>query len=601
MKKIILGLLLITATNLQAQIPMWALHPTYDMIKPLNNGNFVVTKNGKQGILDAQESQIVPIKYDKIDFFIGNMGLIYNDNKLIAYTNDNGEMKDVSNMDYKTVCLDRFSDGYLAVSNQSGYYFLKDNGDTPLGPYTFVYPFSEGYAWVKVPKSAKHVTDGGYTFDVLSAETGQPVYLALGEYDKSDIDFISTSSNGKCIIVLKKQFFEYDYKAETLTPLSTDNNPGNKKTRVTANERPVKVNVEGDRFSIQAKQGYFTFDPMMRLTGITYTGQPTQYFEVPQPPVVTMESPIAPVGYNDTKLLGLNYLGKEVLSAQFDEVDRRWDDNVLVKQNGKYGVITFDPKHTCKFVLNEKMNIGFEHKSVVTNIKVTCPPYMKLPLMTLSSLDKNCTINIDTRKENTNIETAVLSYNCTLEMPEEVGLEQTRSAVRFSINYDGLKFTPASIPFTAWYINNYTVELLSHQQNGSVLTAEFLVRNTGQHDGINYFRDVSIETDDSTNCEFTKVTEEMYSARLSGFQESTVNFSVDITEDGCPTITYPFSINVKGNTASSAKGKGKDKGTDATEQKQEVVQSKASVKHKSVKQNKPKPAPKKEEKKIILK
>ena len=592
MKKIVLGLMLLTATSLQAQIPMWAIHPNYDKIKPLNSGNYVVSKNGKQGMLNAQEKEILPIKYDKIDFFNGDMGLLYNDNKFVGYTNDQGQVKDVAGMGYKTVCLDRFSDGYLAVSNTSGYYYLSDKSDNPLGPYTYAYPFSEGYAWVKVPKSPKHVLDGGYTFDVLSADNGQPATLALGEYDKEDIDFISTSSNGKCIIVLKKRFFEYNYKTETLTPLALDNDPDNKKTRVMANERPVNVKFEGDRFSIQFKQGYMTFDPMMRLTSITYTGQPTQTFEVPQPPVMTMQSAISIATYEGTQLLGLKYLGKDVLSAQFEVVDRRWDDYALVKQNGRYGVVKFDPSHTCRFTLNGNKNIGFEHKTVNTDIKVTCPPYMQLPLMTLSSLDKTCTISIDTRKENTNVETATLSYDCTMEIPEETGLEQTKSKVRFAINYDGLKFVPAEITFNTWYINNYTVQLLSHQLNGNVLTAELRVSNTGQHDGLNYFRDVNIEAEDSVICSFNKLTEELYSAHLSEFKENIVRFSVDITEDGCPTISYPFSINVKGNAIVATKEKEKDDET--TEPK--VVQSKASVKRKG---NKPKSTTKKE--KIILK
>jgi len=589
MKKIVLGLMLLTASSMQAQIPMWAIHPNYDKIKPLNSGNYVVSKNGKQGMLDAQEKEILPIKYDKIDFFNGDMGLLYNDNKLVGYTNDQGKVTDVTGMQYKTVCLDRFSDGYLAVSNTSGYYYLSNKSETPIGPFTYAYPFSEGYAWVKMPKSTKHVLDGGYTFDVLSADNGQPATLALGEYEKEDIDFISTSSNGKCIIVLKKRFFEYNYKTETLTPLSIDNDL-DKKNRVMANERPVKVNFEGDRFSIQFKQGHMTFDPMMRLTSITYSGQPTQNFEVPEPPVMTMQSAISIATYEDTQLLGLKYLGKDVLSAQFDVVDRRWDDFALVKQNGRYGVVKFDPSHTCRFTLNGNKNIGFEHKTVNTDIKVTCPPYMQLPLMTLSSLDKTCAISIDTRKENTNVETATLSYDCTMEIPEETGLDQTKSKVRFAINYDGLKFVPAEIVFNTWYINKYTVQLLSHQLNGNMLTAELRVSNTGQNDGINYFRDVNIEAEDSVICSFTKVTEELYSAHLSEFKENTVRFSVDITEDGCPTISYPFSINVRGNTVVAVKER--EKNSETTEPK--VVQSSASVKR-----NKQKPAPKKE--KIILK
>ena len=589
MRKFILGWMLIMGTCLQAQIPTWVLHPTYDKIKPLNNGNFVVSKNGRQGMLNAQEQEILPIKYDKVEFFSGDMGLLYNDNRFVGYTDDQGQQKDVTDKGYKTYILDRFSDGYLAVKNASGYYYLSPRRDMPLGPYTEACPFSEGYAWVKVPKSAKHVTDGNFTFDVLSAQTGQPATLMLDGYLKEDIDFISTSSNHRSIIVLKKRFYEYNYRTETLTPLSTDAD-GDERGRVMANERPVKVNFEGDRFIIQFKQGYMTFDPLMRLTGITYNGQPTQTFEVPQPPVLTMQSAITPTTSEGTQLLGLKYLGKDVLSAQFDAVDRRWDDFALVKLNGRYGVIKFEPKHNCRFTLNENKNVGFEHKTVNSSIKVICPPFMQLPLMSITSLDNTCTVNIDTRQESSNVETAVLSYDCTLQLPDDIGLNQAKATTaRLAINYDGLTFTPTEIPFRAWYINNYTVQLLSHQLQGDELTAEIRISNTSQRDGANYFRIVNIVADDSLDCSLSKLTEEVYSASLSGITGNIVRFTVNITEDGCPTIPYPFTINLKGNTVVAGKEEVED---------EEPKPAAIHPKHKPA--SKPK-TPKKEEKKFILK
>ena len=582
MRKFFLGLMLLSVISLQAQIASWVLHPTYDKIKPLNNGNYVVSKNGRQGMLNAQEQEILPIRYDKVEFFSGDVGLLYNDNRFVGYTDDNGKVKDVTDMGYKTYILDRFSDGYLAVKSASGYYYLTPKKELPMGPYTEACPFSEGYAWVKVPKSAKHVVDGDYTFDVLSAKTGEPVMLMLDGFIKDDIDFISSSSNGRCIIVLKKRFYEYNYRTETLTPLSTDDDE-DRGDRVMANERPVKVNFEGDRFLIQFKQGYMTFDPLMRLTGITYNGQPTRTFEVPQPPVMTMQSPITTSTFEGTQLLGLKYLGQDVLSAQFDAVDRRWGDLALVRQNGRYGVVRIDPKHSCRFTLNGNKNIAFEHKTVNTDLRVICPPSMQLPLMTLTSLDNTCTVSIDTRQENSNVETAILSYDCTLQIPDNIGMGQTYAKARLAINYDGLKYMPTEIPFNAWYVRNYTVEMLSHQLNGDELTAEIQITNANPHEGMNYFRNVNIEAEDSVECSFSKMSEERYIAIMHGFTQNTVRFNVYVTEDGCPTIPYPFSINVRGNGQASAAPK-----------------ADGAVKRKPA--SKPKPAtPKKEEKKFILK
>lgn len=592
MRKILLSIILISSMCAYGQVAKWVIHPSYDHIRMLGDGYYIVSQNKKYGILDATEKEIVPLQYDSISPFNSHMGLLFNDGKCIGYTSDKGEVHDFSAHQYKLGSMSRFSDGYLAVYNITGYWYVRAEDGSAIGPYAYASPFCEGYAWVRAPKSMKHILDGGYTYDILDAKTGKSAELNLGEdYDQEDIDFISSPSNGKSIIVLKKRFYEYEYKSAKLTPLSTDGDLENKKSRVIANERPVKVNTEEKGYSIMFKQGTMTFDHLMRLTGIGYTGQPSRQIAVPQDEVPDPKSSIKAIVYNGTDLLGLQYDGKEVLPAQFDEVVKVWDNEALVQQKGKYGVVSVDSKASCRFVLNEGLDIGFEHKTAKSNIKVVCPPYMTLSLMTLSSEDDNCRINIDTRRENVNVETAVLSYETTLNIPEEIGLERTPSSVKFSLNYDGLKFSPAIIPYNKWYINNYAVQMLSHQVSGSVLTAEIMIRNTGQRDGMNYFRDVNIEAEDSVICSFSKMTEELYTARMYGWRDKEVRFNVDITEDGCPTISYPFEINVR-----SSNNAVKEKESDAASDKPAIVNATGKVKKKS----KAKPATKKDDKKVLF-
>ena len=251
--------------------------------------------------------------------------------------------------------------------------------------------------------------------------------------------------------------------------------------------------------------------------------------------------------------------------------------------NGKYGVLSVDTIHKCRFVLNDNMAIGFEHKTANTNIKAVCPPYMKPSLMTLTSEDENCHINIDTRKESTNVETAVLSYQCVLNIPEEIGLDKSSTNTKFALNYDGLKLTTNIIPFDTWYVNNYTAQIAKHTIEGSVLTAEVIVNNRSQSSK-NFFRDVTIEAEDSVICNMTKITEEMYQARFYGWKEGTLRFSVDITEDGCPTLSYDQSIAISTG-----------KKTDKPVETEAPVVAQAKIKRRVTKAA----TPKKEEKKII--
>lgn len=582
MKNIVLAALLFMTTSVGAQVPRWVLHPKYDNIEMLGNGFYLVTNNGRTGVMNASEKEVVPLQYDKVSPFNTHYALIYKDGRFVGYMSDQGRVKEFPAGQYQVAEQPSFYDGYLVVSNINGYFYLRASDDEVIGPFTGAMPFTEGYAVVKVPNNPKKVLGGDYTIQVLSAKTGKLERLNLGEYDTDDVDFISGVSNGKSIIVLKKRFHEYDFSKGTLTPIHIDGNIANKKSRVMANERPVQVMSGENGFLVQFKTGQMTFDPLMRLTSIEYVGQGKKVVDVPEVAKEEKKSPIQSKAFPGTDLLGLNYNGKEILSAQFEKVSALWGNEAQVMTGGKYGILSVDPDHSCRFVLNDNMAIGFEHKTATTNIKAVCPPYMKPSLMTLNSEDENCHINIDTRKENTNVETAVLSYQCSMDIPEEIGLDKSSTNTKFALNYDGLKLTAKVLPFDTWYVNNYTVQIMKHNIEGSVLNAEILVNN-GAMGGKNFFRDVQVEAEDSVVCNLTKITEEMYQARFYGWKDGTLRFSVDITEDGCPTLSYARSIAI--NTG---------KKTGKSEEEAPVV-AQAKIKRKA----KARPAAKKEEKKVI--
>ena len=516
------------------QIPYWAIHPNYTSISMLGNGLYVVSQNGKYGMLNSDEEVIVPLKYDDISAFSSHTALLYEGGKFVAIVSDAGKVTDVASYAYTPLegCL--FSDGYLPVKNSSGCFYINAETGESIGPYSEGRPFYEGYAVVNEPKSLKHIFDGSSVLKCLSAKT---------ESDDEDLDFISSASNGKSIVVIKKRVFEYDYRNGVISPLSSDGTD-NKKSRVYVSERPVVLTKTEKGYSMQLKQGRMTFDSQLRLTGIQYNGQELKTYEPPKKINPEINSVFGNLSYDDTKLLGLSYNKKEFLPAQFEEIGLLWGNDALVKSDGKYGVITVDTKNSCKYMLNDNLDLGFEHKALKTNVKVVCPPYMKLPLMSLTSFDENCLINTDTRKESSNVESVVLSYDCTLSIPEKIGLERTPCYATIGLKYDGLRFLPQEISFNTWYINNYIVELPKHQVTDEVLDVDILVKNNTS--GIQaFFKDVAIEADDSVSCTITKITEELYNARLYGWKSDKVNFNIDVTEDGCPTITYGFSLDVK--------------------------------------------------------
>lgn len=531
----------------QAQVPQWRLHPKYNSIELLGNGFYVVSDNGKYGIMNSQEKEVVPLTYDKLAPFHSHMSLLYKNQQYVGFVSDQGQTHlfnfDNPSEQYEIVGEPRFYENYLLVKNRIGYYYLRASDGRALGPYADGRPFCNGYAVVNVPESQKKVFNGDYTIQLLSGKTGELVKLNLGEYSLDDIDFISSVCNDKCIIVLKKRFHEYNVNTGILTPIHTDGDITNKKSRVTANERPLLIQKSGNNYVVSFKLGQMTFDPMMRLASIAYTGQETSQMVIPQETKEEHTSQMKSRSADGTSLLGISYNGEEILRPQFDKVADLWHDEALVLVGGKYGVVGIDPSRSCRYVLNDNMAIGFEHKTVNTSVKVVCPPYMKPALMMLTSEDKNCHISPDSRKETTNVESAVLSYQCSLNIPDEIGLEKSSANTKFSLKYDDLKLTPHKISFDTWYINTYNVEVQKQGHEGDALKANVYIKAKSQNR--NFFRTVAIEPEDTTvTCELTKVNEEEFSALFSGVKDGPLLFSVDITEDGCPTLSYNQKLTV---------------------------------------------------------
>ena len=106
-----------------AQVARWVLHPKYDSIKMLGTGYYVVTNNGKYGMVDSNEKEVVPLAYDSIAPFASHQALLFNNNKYMAYVSDQGELHQAN--DYELTGTSVFVDGYLLVHKNDGYHFIR--------------------------------------------------------------------------------------------------------------------------------------------------------------------------------------------------------------------------------------------------------------------------------------------------------------------------------------------------------------------------------------------------------------------------------------------------------------------------------------------
>ena len=160
MRNIAIIALILLTTSANAQVPHWSLHPKYASIEMLGDGHYLVSDNGKYGMMNAEKKTIVPLQYEKVSPFRSNTALLYNQGKFVGYMSDKGRVKEFPAGQFQVAEQPSFYDGYLLVSNIEGYFYIRATDDAVIGPFTGGMPFQEGYAIVKVPKNPKKVLGG---------------------------------------------------------------------------------------------------------------------------------------------------------------------------------------------------------------------------------------------------------------------------------------------------------------------------------------------------------------------------------------------------------------------------------------------------------
>ena len=156
---IIIGLL--TVLPSVSQTVQWAVRPTSAQIE--NYGNLLkVRKAGKCGLFDLNNNEIVPVAYDSISPFRDGMSLVMNkvgDQLKIEGVMSDGdyELMPVSETVYATRYM-FFSEGKMPVKGTGGWGYLDTDGNVVIPcQFQMAYPFSEGFASVKIDNKTYYV------------------------------------------------------------------------------------------------------------------------------------------------------------------------------------------------------------------------------------------------------------------------------------------------------------------------------------------------------------------------------------------------------------------------------------------------------------
>ena len=544
-KYVILLLTLASAVAVQAQVARWVLHPRYDEIRAFGNSMYLVYNEGKCGLVDNQENELLPTQYDRIEAFRNGYAVVMNTqtNKMVGYTDGNGNLANMESEGYQIVNgYPYFSCGYLLVEKEGSYYFINGKTRDVIGPYAEAYPFFDNIACVKKyedPGKKK----GNLYYAYIDARTGMD-YAADSGWENSDINFLSSASNGKAIMVYKKKFYSLNVAAQKTTPLYVDSTMS-KKAQITAPSKDITPIIDNENQVVMAKNGEFVFDPLRRLVSSRYADQePVKYS------IARYTEPIASthisVFAGEDNLLGLNYNGELLLPAQFTYVKPiNKPEEAIVKVKGKCGVIIVEANRNFEFELKDKDKeesskaIGFQHDTKIARLTLRMPSTIKSSETTIRSKSADCKIPESERDTRDNLRVNSVWYNCELKIPQNIQMTEQDFTYTVAVNYEGIRSKDYDITVKEWYIQNYQFEITNKESKDSTLFVEFRIDNP---ESKTYLKEVKCATEPEYDCRWTPISEGNFRCEIPYGAYKKLNFIVRLKEGQCPELQWQEEI-----------------------------------------------------------
>ena len=529
--------------SVQAQIARWVVEPMYDSIEMIDGRLMKVSLNGKSGLLNINGAMVLPAVYDSITAFNEERALLFINNEFLGFTDCQGQVVRLDNKEYELPSgNNRFYNGLLLVKKHGQYIYVDTSGEEVYGPYAEAYPFFGRSACVKAYVDYEKNPQKVY-YDYVNLDGN---LFMLQKYDKKDITFMSSFHNGIAIIAIKRKFYTINEEDLVLEPISIDGS-SHKDSLVVADRKGINVVKCDEGYKVNAKNALFVFDDMMRPLYWDAAGKTRKTFEyLPEKErKYTSRFSVQSAGNK----MGLHFDGAEFLPPQFDKVLHVEDKLAIVMTGGKCGVLTIDEKNKFLFKLNNNENIGFNHQFYEAKLTAMMPPYIKCASATVTSLTDNCEIQIESRTENENVERNTLGYDCRLSIPKNLTDTLTIHDYYYSLKYDGFLSVPYKVSISQWYVKYYEVKLsntdFTLKSINDTISVEFdlIKTDVARNDKNNYFKEIEVVAYNLENQPVVnKITENHFSFQLFGIDQEYVNFSVRITEVGCPAIEYPFEM-----------------------------------------------------------
>lgn len=540
------------------QVAKWLIPPVYDNIQMAKGEKLIITDSLNNRTLWTQsgerlttitDNQLFPFKdgYAVTTTIGGNL--------ITGFFDRKGNHKEIPPC-HVTYSMPYFSDNYLLVYKDNYYRFVNTKGEISMGEYVDAYPFSNGYASCRTYANFEKLKDPYYL--LISKEWKQIGFSYEGKlFEDDDIDFISSVNDMNiAIVVAKHKLYFFNGKDKSLSPIFAKKHESNIKTQAKLDgDISECLKKESDTVSVlRAKCGksdyiQIQFDKLMIPQSITYADGEETVYDKKQEVEIPQETSLIIV--KEGQEYGVNW-GKEmeVLPPQFDEIITCFKDRALVRLNGKCGMLKLNKDLKFSITINDGEKIGFKHKKYKTTIRMDMPNIISTENAWVEVDSKSgCEVDLPSGEKKETSFGNNIRYDCVLSIPDSLSDEMYgdfRNEITYPtiVCYDGLKSPVIPYKVMAWHYKYYNVDEIESERiiKDGVLSFTFNI-NAERNPGDEYYPlKPTIQLDDSLDYDLDKISETRYKCKVINLREGNNNIVVQVLEEGCPPVSFPFEV-----------------------------------------------------------
>lgn len=544
-------LAVLIASQVNAQMANWIIHPNYDSIYFASGANLIITDSLNEKVVWTPEGKRLFKTADKLYPFENGFAVTteQNSNKITGFYSAKGHFTPLENC-YIAHDYPFFSDGYLTVIKGNKYYFVNSEGELNKNGVVLAYPFHHGFSSCSDYKNIKSKE----TYNFLINKERQKLSFSFNgkEISQDDLEFVSSvNDEGVGIIVSNRKvyFFRGDNELEPVIFATDEKGESKKQAKLDGKISKCLIELDNSDFILymacgRSKSDQFScrFNSRMVPLEIGPTSQRIP-FENFQP---TKEKPNSPlIITKKNNLFGCSIKGNEILPEQFEAIYECFGYKAFVKTSGKQGLIRIIEDKKFNPSINEGNAIGFRHQTFNTSIRLDMPVFIPSETTYIYSLDPNCHIDQISREFKNTSSGNSIQYlkGCTLNFPDNLDDKMTEITYPIQIVSDGIKFPVCELKTNAWHYKYITIQVNDSEKNinkGKVTFTFDLIAERFPGDDVYPFT-INIVTD-SLYSEYEALSSTRYKCTISDLKEGQNDITIEVQEKGCAPISSTFSL-----------------------------------------------------------